>query len=281
MSGISRIKDVARRMGFVRAAPGQVPVMAIPSATGNKYFAGGAEVALGATATSAPPDVFATAEVADPLTGTPQSVTPPPGTTYCRVSYLRTGGTVVGKVAHIAFNAVSSFDASALLSDGNVREVIALGETREFYFETAPTRIDVKSDAATEAAGSTVVLLEFGTDTDASRTGYQISNDAIADKLSTSISTIKIFEPADFVDLSYLKIGASANGFRMFAVFNAAGDADAAVKLASGADRVTIPLDTSERFLFPQYGCTRIDLKTDALSETAGSTLVLIERGAA
>lgn len=34
MSGISRIVDVARRMGFVKAPPGQVPVFASPSGTG-------------------------------------------------------------------------------------------------------------------------------------------------------------------------------------------------------------------------------------------------------
>ncbi len=227
------------------------------------------------------PAVFASAEVADPVTGTPQAVTPPAGATYCRISYLRTGGTVVGKVAHIAFNATSTYDAAARLAAPEVREVVQFGQVREFYFDEPLTRIDVKSDAASETAGSTVVLIEYGADTASNRVAYQINNNEFADKLSASVSTIKPFEPADFVDLSYLKIGASANGYRLFACFNAAGDADAAVKLASAADRVTVPIGTSERYLFPEIGCSRIDLKTDAGSETAGSTLVIVERGAA
>ncbi|MBN9695295.1 MAG: hypothetical protein J0L85_05800 [Zoogloea sp.] len=44
MSGISRIKDVARRMGLVKAPPGQVAVMAVPSGSGRTYLAGGVDV---------------------------------------------------------------------------------------------------------------------------------------------------------------------------------------------------------------------------------------------
>lgn len=79
-----------------------------------------------------------------------------------RVGYSNLGS-AAGKVLYVVINATSDADANAKLALAGQRFTIPIGESREFQFgpEALLTRIDTKSDIATET-GASLVTGEYG-----------------------------------------------------------------------------------------------------------------------
>lgn len=113
----------------------------------------------------------------------------------------------------------------------------------------------------------------------------QVTPYELDDVLSGTKQTITFAQPVAVSSLVFKKIGASANATVAYVVFNAVGSADADAGLAKAGTqaqrRFCIFLgDPPHTFPFgPDAVCTRIDVISNAASETAGSTRLCVEAG--
>lgn len=96
------------------------------------------------------------------LTSTRSKVSLSSGADVFRVSYSNLGS-AVGKVLYVVFNATSDADANTKLGTAGQRFVVPLGGDRQFEFgpDILLTRVDVKTDVASET-GSSLVYYEAG-----------------------------------------------------------------------------------------------------------------------
>lgn len=104
------------------------------------------------------PGVGVAAEIAD------QTTTPTPkefvsGLLSVSIAFIDRGA-ADGTILYVVFDALDDADASTKLGSAGSREVIMLGERRQWTFSPASPcyRIDVASDVAAETGDSLVVL---------------------------------------------------------------------------------------------------------------------------
>lgn len=98
------------------------------------------------------------AEIADQTT-TPTQTDFVSGLLSVSIAYINRGS-AVGTVLYVVFDALDDADASTKLGAAGSREVVMLGERRQWTFSTASPcyRIDVASDAASETGDTLVVF---------------------------------------------------------------------------------------------------------------------------
>lgn len=110
-----------------------------------------------------PDDQKAAAYYFDETTGLTTTVVRkavPGGAMSLEIGHYQTTGTVsTAKLLYVAFNALSDSEEDNMLASVGQRAVIPTGQTRKFLFPAAAplTRYCMKTDAATETAGSIVI----------------------------------------------------------------------------------------------------------------------------
>ena len=104
------------------------------------------------------PGTGATEEIADQTT-TPTQTDFASGLLSVSIAYIDRGS-ADGTILYVVFDALDDSDASTKLGAAGSREVIMLGERRQWTFSPASPcyRIDVASDAASETGESLVVF---------------------------------------------------------------------------------------------------------------------------
>ena len=121
-----------------------------------------AQKATSGFAWSMPPDqlpgVGVSAEIADQTT-TPTQTDFASGLLSVSIAYIDRGS-AVGTILYVVFDALDDADASTKLGAAGSREVVMLGERRQWTFSTSSPcyRIDVASDAASETGDSLVAF---------------------------------------------------------------------------------------------------------------------------
>jgi hypothetical protein len=107
-----------------------------------------------ALVTTAREGVFQQGEVANPLSGTRNTVYFP-GALSVYINYFQSGATATGKVLLVVFNAVDDTDADAKNASG-FRTCVSLGKEFEklFSLNNRCVRMDIYSDAATESGAT-------------------------------------------------------------------------------------------------------------------------------
>lgn len=92
---------------------------------------------------------------------------------------------------------------------------------------------------------------------------------------TTTAGKILFPVPARWVEVKFVKSGATTTGYKLFVVPNAYSDAEAAVKLAAAGQRLPVPLGDSVRLDFTADApCTRIDYVSDAATEAGALAII-------
>lgn len=102
--------------------------------------------------------VGASDEISDQTT-TPTQKDFPSGLLSVSIAYIDRGS-AVGTILYVVFDALDDADASTKLGAAGSREIVMLGERRQWTFapSTPCYRIDVASDAASETGDTLVVF---------------------------------------------------------------------------------------------------------------------------
>lgn len=104
------------------------------------------------------PGVGVSGEIADQTT-TPTQTDFVSGLLAVSIAYI-SRATPVGTILYVVFDALDDADASTKLGAAGSREVVMIGERRQWTFSTSSPcyRIDVASDAAAETGDTLVVF---------------------------------------------------------------------------------------------------------------------------